>query len=196
MGLVVESFLPGAAQPPLADADVRRQVLEPHHSMCGIMTNRLTVARAVHTLWRKGDFRESILLMCKMKDPAVAVDVLTRAQIKTAKDFTLDMAVDFLPLMQELLSSRFEDYIVVALEMSGVLLKGFSSLIKLTRATIGQGREQVDISKEERLDKCNKCYSIFVSIEGTARTMARHDGRVGSIAQDLLRGFENAKLFV
>jgi len=39
------------------------------------------------------------------------------------QDFTLDMAVDFLPLMQELLSSRFEDYIVVALEMTGVILK-------------------------------------------------------------------------
>ena len=48
------------------------------------------------------------------------------------------MAVEFLPLMQELMASRFEDYIVVALEMSAVLLKGFSSLIKMTRATVGQ----------------------------------------------------------
>jgi len=66
----------------------------------------------------------------------------------------------------------------------------------MTRATIGQpGREQVDISKEERLEKCNTCYSIFINIEGATRTMARHDGRIGSFAQELLRGFENSKLF-
>jgi katanin p80 WD40 repeat-containing subunit B1 len=195
VNLPVDSFLPGANQAQLADGEVLRQVLEPYHSMCGILTNRLTVVKAVHTLWRKGDFRESVLLMCKMKDPAVAVDLLSRAQIKTAKDFTLDMAVEFLPLMQELMASRFEDYIVVALEMSGVLLKGFSSLIKMTRATIGQGRDQVDISKEERLDKCNKCFSIFMSMEGSVRTIAQHDGRVGTTAQELLRGFDSAKLW-
>ena len=75
------------------------------------------------------------------------------------------------------------------------LLQGFSSLIKMTRATMGQGREQVDIVKEERLEKCNKCYDMFVGIEDTARTMARHDGRVGSNAQELLRSFDGSKLF-
>jgi len=192
-GLQVDSFLPGVGQQQVSDADVLKQVLEPHHSMCGIMTNRLTIMGAVHTLWRKGDFRESVLLMCKMKDSAVAVDLLKRAQIKSAKDFTLDMAVDFLPLMQELLSSRYEDYIVVALEMSGILLKGFSSLIKMTRATFSQGG-QVDISKEERLEKCNKCFQMFGQIEGTTRNLAKHDGRVGTVAQELLRGFDGAKL--
>jgi len=189
--LDVNSFL---VQGKGTDEDILKQVMEPHHSMCGIMTNRMTVAKAVQTLWRKGEFRESILLMCKMQDPAVAVDILTRANIKTAKDFTLDMAVDFLPLMMELMASRFEDYIIVSIEMSSVLLKGFSSLIKMTRATIGAGRDQVDISKEERLEKCNKCFDIFVRMESNVRSMARHDGRVGCAAQELLRGFDAAKL--
>ena len=194
VGLEVDSFLPGAGQQQLTEDEVLRQIAEPHHSMCGILTNRLTVVKAVHSLWRKGDFRESILLMCKMKDPAVAVDLLQRAKIRSAKDFTLDMAVEFLPLMQELMGSRFEDYIVVALGMSGVLLKGFSSLIKMTRATVGQSRDSVDISKEERLEKCNKCHGLFLGMEQTARQIARHDGRVGEHAQELCRAFDAAKL--
>ena len=32
-----------------------------------LSSHRLTVVRAVHTLWRKGEFRESVILMCKMK---------------------------------------------------------------------------------------------------------------------------------
>ena len=171
------------------------QTMDQHDSMCGILTNRLTITRAVYTLWQRGDFREAILLMSKMKDPAVAVDVLTHAQIKTAKDFTLDMAVDFLPLMQELLASRFEDYIVVALETTNVILKGFSSLIKMTRAVAGSSqRGEVDMAKEERLEKCNKCFAILQQIEAGAQSISKHDGRVGAHAQELLRTFEQAKL--
>ena len=62
------------------------------------------------------------------------IDVLTHAQIKTAKDFTLDMAVDFLPLMQSLLASRFEDYIVVALE--GYCLLSWRHKFTTTKGTI------------------------------------------------------------
>lgn len=170
-----------------------KQVLEPHHSICGIMTSRLTTVQAVHTLWKQGNFRESILHLCKCNDPAVAVDVLNRAQIKSAKDFTLDVAVEFLPMMQEMLNSRYEDYVVVALETVGILLKGFSSLIKMTRAT-AQGRDQVDISKEERLEKCNKCYAYFMHMEARARALGAHDGRAGTAAQELLRGFDQSKL--
>lgn len=177
------------------DDEILGQVMDQHLSMCGILNNRLTITQAVHTLWAKGDFREAILLLAKMKDPAVVVDVLTHAQIKTAKDFTLDMAVDFLPLMQDLLASRFEDYITVALEMTNILLKGFSSLIKMTRAVAGSStRGEVDISKEERLQKCNHCFVILQQIETEARGMAKHDGRVGTHAQELLRSFDAAKL--
>lgn len=200
LGLDIAAFLPGGAVAnQMNDEEILAQTLDQHHSMCGILNNRLTITRAVYTLWAKGDFREAILLMSKMKDPAVAVDVLTHAQIKTAKDFTLDMAVDFLPLMQDLLASRFEDYIVVALETTNVILKGFSSLIKMTRAVAGASgpagnRVEVDVAKEERLNKCNKCFSILQQIESGARAIGKHDGRVGTHAQELIRSFESAKL--
>eukprot|EP00658_Telonema_sp_P-2_P005482 TRINITY_DN12047_c0_g1_i1.p1 TRINITY_DN12047_c0_g1~~TRINITY_DN12047_c0_g1_i1.p1 ORF type:complete len:670 (+),score=113.01 TRINITY_DN12047_c0_g1_i1:73-2082(+) len=194
VGLDIDAFLPGGKPTQMPDDEILRQTMEQHHSMCGILNNRLTILRAVHTLWAKGDFREAILLMAKMKDPAVVVDVLTHAQLRTAKDFTLDMAVEFLPLMQDLLASRFEDYIVVALETTNVLLKGFSSLIKMTRAVAGSARGDVDISREERLDKCNKCFFILQHIEAESHKIAKHDGRVGTHAQELLRSFDAAKL--
>lgn len=198
LGLDIAAFLPGGGVDLADDAEILAQTMDQHHSMCGILNNRLTITRAVYTLWAKGDFREAILLMSKMKDPAVAVDVLTHAQIKTAKDFTLDMAVDFLPLMQDLLASRFEDYIVVALETTNVILKGFSSLIKMTRAvagaSAGPNRAEVDLAKEERLHKCNKCFSILQQIEVGARAIGKHDGRVGTHAQELIRSFDSAKL--
>eukprot|EP00656_Telonema_subtile_P046073 TRINITY_DN5239_c0_g2_i1.p1 TRINITY_DN5239_c0_g2~~TRINITY_DN5239_c0_g2_i1.p1 ORF type:complete len:483 (+),score=93.88 TRINITY_DN5239_c0_g2_i1:244-1692(+) len=194
LGLDINAFLPGGQPTQMGDDEILGLCMDQHHSMCGILNNRLTITRAVYTLWAKGDFRESILIMCKMKDPAVVVDVLTHAQIKTAKDFTLDMAVDFLPLMQDLLASRFEDYIVVALETTNVILKGFSALIKMTRAVASSSRGEVDISKEERLEKCNKCFAILQQIEKNVRNIARHDGRVGTHAQELLRSFDSAKL--
>jgi hypothetical protein len=73
--------------------------------------------------------------------------------------------------------------IIIALAWTSRLVKAFGHVIKTTReAPLAKG---VDITKEERLEKCQTCHNNLVTITHLVAPLSRRSGSVGSNAKDL-----------
>lgn len=74
---------------------------------------------------------------------------------------TIDNASFLLSHVIELINSKYDNYRKVGIHSSLVLLKLFSDRIITTKGSISQG---IDISKEDRIKKCDKIIDIFKQI--------------------------------
>lgn len=70
-----------------------------------------------------------------------------------------------LPILRDLMSSKYDDFVTTALEFTEVLLRNFSTLISDTRSSCASLPErQLDLPREDRLRKCNACHDQFREI--------------------------------
>merc|ERR1712039_722293 len=77
----------------------------------------------------------------------------------------LDACQALLPILRDLLGSKYEDFNITALQFIEVLLQNFSRLISDTRLSCASIPErQLDLPREERLRKCNACHDHFREI--------------------------------
>merc|ERR1712187_538024 len=78
---------------------------------------------------------------------------------------TLDSCLVLLPILQDLLSSKYQDFVITALHFVEVLLHKFRDLIAQTRQSCANIPErQLDLPREDRLRKCNACHEQFREI--------------------------------
>lgn len=99
--------------------------------------------------------------------------------------FNLECGVLLFPLVIELLSSDFEAYvncrahqsnlyryILTGLQSSLKLVSCFSQIVKTTRAyaQATPGRN-MDISLEDRLERCNACYEQFQNLDTAIQSL-------------------------
>merc|ERR1719220_1788747 len=78
---------------------------------------------------------------------------------------TLDSCLVLLPILQDLLGSKYDDFVITALQFAEVLLHKFKDLIAQTRQSCANIPErQLDLPREERLRKCNACHEHFREI--------------------------------
>lgn len=76
---------------------------------------------------------------------------------------TLDIAQELLPLLKNLLESRFQIYAAVSLRYLIIILRAFTPLVKDTRASCGRRRVR-DLAREDRLARCNAIYDCCASL--------------------------------
>jgi katanin p80 WD40 repeat-containing subunit B1 len=158
----------------LSDEQVISQLLNTHDKVCSVMQARLTNMKLIEKLWSQNsrDVREAMKLVVnqfgKHKDHALAVDVL---RIVMRPDYVkrylnLDICVMLLPLVKDLCNTRFEEYIILALHTATQLFQSFSQIISQTLRNYKeqQSSNQVDLSAEDRKDKCETCQNAFNSI--------------------------------
>jgi len=78
----------------------------------------------------------------------------------------LDACSALLPLLKDLMTSKYDDFVATALEFSELLLEQFGGLISETRESCSKIPErQLDIAREGRFNKCNMCFETFRQIE-------------------------------
>jgi hypothetical protein len=131
-------------------------------------SQRLAGLRVLRRLWGKGDVGDVIEHLGVIIESAsldktqlfLLADFLNSIEIKQA-DINLDGCARMLELLDTMTNGL--DGAGSARVVSGVLksmislLDAFAELIRSTRAAISIG---VDLSKEERIKKCNICYQV------------------------------------
>ena len=75
-------------------------------------------------------------------------------------------------------------YIITACDTIRLLTKSFAQLI-LSSISI-KDFAGVDISREERIQKCKLCHAKFLEIQSCLRELGHMPGKIGSTAQDTL----------
>ncbi|XP_041375540.1 katanin p80 WD40 repeat-containing subunit B1-like isoform X2 [Gigantopelta aegis] len=186
-GVAAEDFLPkrfGGMDNNcnLTESDVLGSLQKGHAAMEQVLSNRGRNLQIVRAMWTAGNTKTAVDSAISMNDPAVMVDILNVLNSKTAL-WNLDLCTNLLPQLKELLSSKYECYVVTTCASLKLILKNMGPVIKANLTappSIG-----VDISREERYKKCNACYTILMSIRSSLDKQQNLQGKLGSTFKEL-----------
>jgi len=145
------------------DFDATPALMGQHLQMMGVLQRRLNQVRRLKELWAVGNMAGLTNILNMPQDHAVFCD-LARVIMQPHHDgaLSLDACQTLLPILVDLLRSKYEDFVSVSLQFAQVLLAKFGDLITDTRRSCsGMLERQMDFAREERLEKCNACYEHF-----------------------------------
>ncbi|XP_031573030.1 KATNB1-like protein 1 [Actinia tenebrosa] len=161
--------------------DEALELMNSHPAMMSVLTNRLLRLRAAETLWHK-DTNAFLEYVLRLKDDALLVDVMplltSRVKENAPEGQALSMGacLEMLPALERLLASKFEDYIVVALNMVREMIKRWWTQLK---AATSEGNDP----KHQRCSRSvNGLYMAMVSISAIIARLKSRKGRVAEKA--------------
>eukprot|EP00916_Digyalum_oweni_P002128 GHVL01003957.1.p1 GENE.GHVL01003957.1~~GHVL01003957.1.p1 ORF type:complete len:312 (+),score=51.95 GHVL01003957.1:60-995(+) len=177
--------------------DLRRksciQTYKGHKNIMSTLTKRLSNVRAARSYWTSGSCKGLLLHIEKVNDLAVTCDCI-KGIIRSRDDpFTLEECSLLLPILREVVKSDQQEFIIVGLQATQRMIRHFGDIIRRTReyARIHQSAP-VDISREERLERCNRCYETVFEIGDILDEKLRNRSSktcVFSSARDEIRRF-------
>ncbi len=148
------------------------------------LTNRLTNLKILRKLWDKGDLNSAVEHLSTLYDSAkhdtslliTVADFFTAIELR-GNGLSLDLCAKIMPFLEQLLTTPegwASEYITSAVVKSfNSLLRAFGDLIVQTISTYNNvvtgnnNRHQlgVDISREQRIERCSICYEILSRLE-------------------------------
>ena len=152
-------------QPQYSESEVTSSILKDHTNIMAVITQRKRHLEIIRQLWHQKDAKTAVEQAVQFQDSAVVVDLLSVIILRPSI-WNLDLCLLLLPGMGELLHSKYESYVNAATGALKLVLKNFGTVIKNNIDTPGNS-VGVDISKEERLNKCMGCYQELVKIRST-----------------------------
>ena len=75
-------------------------------------------------------------------------------------------------------------YALTALKTAHMLFKAFSEVIRST--LLSRNAPGVDLSREERIDKCSTCLNAFLTLKRQLEPLEGRKDEIGSLARSLL----------
>merc|ERR1719453_566044 len=150
-----------------ASADQVSQLALQHPQMMGVLQRRLAQVKRAKELWARGNLGTLSTGLQFPQDHAVVCD-FARAVMreKLVGALNLDACQTLLPIMRDLMCSKYDDFALTGHQFAELLLQHFGDVISETRQSCARIPErQLDIAREERLRKCNACHQQFTEIQ-------------------------------
>ncbi|CCI10445.1 unnamed protein product [Albugo candida] len=142
-----------------------------------LFQSRLKCMKQILNIWSKGSVHETLGYIEKLpssKREPILVDILRL-------DDTVKFGVDIeaccilLPLITDMIQSKFEAYVAVGLSYAQKLVDGFRSIVQESIGTSQLRSREVDLAAEERARRCEKCdrhfknlYNVVIRLETTS----------------------------
>lgn len=156
-----------------------------------MLSTRLTSLRLLRRLWERGDLAGVLDLLASLHESSrhdqlqlcLLADFLCAVELR-GNGLCLDSCVKLLPLLDDMLSAAAGDrtgagsppsaspgthVAHAALRSLCSLCEAFGDLIRVTRGAVSGGQgiaPGLDLSREERLSKCNACWSVLARVRG------------------------------
>jgi len=134
-------------QPEISETEAMTSIMKGHKSLVTALSHRKKNVQIVLALWSAKDPVKALEQAIHFDDQSIIVDILNVINLKPAI-WTLDVCQTLLPVIHELLQSKYESYMSVGCASLKLILKNFASMIK-TNITAPPGIG-VDITREER----------------------------------------------
>ncbi|XP_051992716.1 katanin p80 WD40 repeat-containing subunit B1 [Xyrauchen texanus] len=166
----------------MGDEEALAQIRKGHDTMCVMLTSRYKNLDTIRSVWASGDVKTSLDSAVSMNDLSIVVDILNIINLKPSL-WKLDLCTSILPQIEELLQSKYESYVQTGCMSLKLILKRFWPLISDTLTappSVG-----VDITREERHQKCKACYKQLKNLSNVVKNRAELVGRHGSTFKEL-----------
>uniref|UniRef100_A0A1B6E1F0 Katanin p80 WD40 repeat-containing subunit B1 n=1 Tax=Clastoptera arizonana TaxID=38151 RepID=A0A1B6E1F0_9HEMI len=167
----------------MSESEVTNSLLSHHQNMLAVLKTRNRTLQIVYNLWQNKDLKSAIDFAVDTNDLALLVDLLGVCTQRPTI-WNLDICAAVLPSIFKLLQSKYETHMTVGCTTLRLILLTFSSVIKtnIMRPCPSLG---VDISREERYDKCVKCYNSLVPIRAFVLKRQTMQGKLGQSFREL-----------
>ncbi|KAF3832076.1 hypothetical protein F7725_025741 [Dissostichus mawsoni] len=163
IGLNVADFLPVRGGG-LSDDEALSQLKKGHDTMCVMLRSRHRNLETVRGVWARQDIKSALDAAVSMNDLSIVVSMEAGS------------LHDGLPQIEQLLQSKYESYIQTGCSSLKMIMKHFWKLISETlRATPSVG---VDITREERRQKCRLCCRQLQNLSNMVKTRAVGGGEI------------------
>lgn len=191
-GLDLEEFLPKHLQNSfhhgiqtehkMSEAEAMSIIIGGHQSMMTAMTYRKKNLQIILAQWKTKGMKIALESAIHMNDSSILVDILNVVTLKPSL-WNLDMCQILLPAISNLLQSKYEAHMMVGCAGLKLILKNFAIVIK-TNITAPPGIG-VDITREERYNKCMSCYNQLLSIRAFILKRQTLQGKLGQSFREL-----------
>ena len=167
----------------LSESEVTSSILRDHTNIEAVLRSRHRHLEIIRQLWQTKDAKTAVEQAVDYADQAVIVDLLSVIVLRPSI-WNLDLCLHLLPPLAELLLSKYESYVAGAATALKLILKNFGTVI---RSNIDSPSTSVgvDISKEERLNKCLDCYRELVKIRSVVLKRQTLQGKCGHAFREL-----------
>ena len=143
-----------------------KNINETHSDISKILKQRKSSLSRVSKFCLDKDLASTLNYLNMINDLAVYNDYLNYSLLQTDTPrvpLTMDNANFLLAHVSELINSKYENYNKVGLSSAHVILKLFADRIVNTKCSPNNG---IDLSKEDRIKKCDKILDIYKQIKG------------------------------
>ncbi|XP_001631179.2 KATNB1-like protein 1 [Nematostella vectensis] len=170
-----------------SDTDETNEIRKGHLAMTTVLSSRLLKLRAAETLWHKDTSNGFVEYILRLKDDSVLVDVMplltSRVKENAPEEHSLSMGacLEMLPALERLLASKYEDYIVAALNMMREMIKRWWNQLKAASS------KDTDPEHFRYSRSVNGLYMAMVSISVIVARLKKRRGIVGQKAQIVSR---------
>ncbi|NWX42816.1 KTNB1 protein, partial [Steatornis caripensis] len=188
IGLKASDFLPAVknqSQTEHTDEEAISQIRKGHETMCAVLTSRRKNLETVLAIWRAGDIKARMCAMesaVAINDLSVIMD-LSNILNQKASVWSLDLCIIILPQIEKLLQRKYESYVQTGCTSLKLILQRFLPLI--TDILAAPPSVGVDITREERIQKCKMCYKQLKNISNIIKNKSGLSGRHGSAFREL-----------
>jgi con80 domain of Katanin len=154
------------------------------------LSQRLATLKTLRSQWEQGDIIQVISHLQVIFDEAmdnegdeiglvVLADFLQAIELR-GNGLNLDACVQLLPIFESMVNEcmHIEHVLVAAINSASMLCEAFGDLIRQTRAVVITG---VDLSREERLKKCNSCHASLFRIKKRLEMVTRDYHKKNSV---------------
>jgi katanin p80 WD40 repeat-containing subunit B1 len=170
------------------DARSFEEIRQNHEPIVTLLRRKQDNLNLVMNWFKSGNLTAAVNSLKMMNDMQVTVDVLGYWIAEgTLDNLTLEHCRQIIPLAMQCIESKYENYIRVGALSATKLLTQFNGVISSSiTAPASMG---VDISREERLKKCEAAYNSFVELrQSTAlEKNSKRDNKTGEIVKELVR---------
>uniref|UniRef100_A0A7N6AGF4 Katanin p80 WD40 repeat-containing subunit B1 n=1 Tax=Anabas testudineus TaxID=64144 RepID=A0A7N6AGF4_ANATE len=171
------SKTPGA----LSEEEALSQIKKGHDTMCVMLSSRHKNLETIRAVWAREDMKSALDSAVSMNDLSIVVDILNIINLQTL--WKLDNCTTILPQIDKLLQSKYESYMQTGCTSLKLIMKHFWMLISdtlMAAPSVG-----VDISREERHQKCRACCKQLKNLSNIVKNKAEQVGRHGSTFKEL-----------
>lgn len=141
---------------PRSEAEALQFLLQGHSNVMSIVSNRHRNLRVVKSEWMSAGVKSAMVVAIGQRDLGAIVDLLHILLGKLSL-WNLDLCQSLLPVLTDLLNSKYENYMHISLSTLRLIVQTFGSIIR-NNISSPPSAGQIDLARQDRYYKCLSCH--------------------------------------
>ena len=173
------------------DLPIIEEILSSHNQIQSILSKRKSSLKSLEKPWLKGDISTTIKELSIIKDKGVSADFFNSAFMINGcnKDYLkLEDSVTLLPLIEKLVSAKYESSFRVGIKMVCMLFDMYSDIIKICKRG-----NKTDSKQMQNYDKLIQFFDLIPELETIQKRDLNTDKNLAALLDEMKQFCDECK---